>query len=104
MHDYDAVMHALFDLEADLRTRAMWDDDPPSEEQLASTLPFCVDTLEFYQWLQFVFIPAVYALVEAKASLAIGAQILPMAEQMLSSSEENTALLADIAKLDELLA
>ena len=56
------VAALLIDLEGALRSRLLWDADEPSPEALASTQPFCIDTLDFPQWLQFVFLPRMRAL------------------------------------------
>jgi uncharacterized protein YqcC (DUF446 family) len=33
-----------------------WDEVPPSIEALSSVEPFSVDTLDFEQWLQWIFL------------------------------------------------
>jgi len=35
----------------------LWSKCPPSDKQLQSREPFCVDTMKFESWLQWVFIP-----------------------------------------------
>lgn len=74
----------LIDLEAELRNMQLWDKEPPAAQALASVEPFCVDTLDFYQWLQFVFLERMRALLEAQAQLPDSCQIAPMAEQCFS--------------------
>ena len=46
------IAEVLIDIEAQLRQLGLWDKIPPSTEALASTQPFCVDTLTLPQWLQ----------------------------------------------------
>ena len=50
------VTHILEQLELELKQRSLWQMAPPTAEAMASTLPFCMDTLDFHQWLQFVLI------------------------------------------------
>ena len=49
------VIDALNALELGLRDLGLWSDARPEPEALASTMPFCYDTLELEQWLQFIF-------------------------------------------------
>ena len=49
------IVDALNALELGLRELGLWSDARPKAEHLASTMPFCYDTLELEQWLQFIF-------------------------------------------------
>ncbi len=53
----DTIIPLLTALEHELQQRQLWQDILPPDEALASSEPFCVDTLTFPQWLQFIFIP-----------------------------------------------
>jgi uncharacterized protein YqcC (DUF446 family) len=90
----------LMDLEAALRNLSCWDENPPALQALASSEPFCVDTLEFYQWLQWVFIPRIYAVLDSDGLLPARCQIAPMAEEWAStrafSAREVIELLREI--------
>ena len=59
----------LIDLETALKAHKQWESIAPSAEALASTQPFCVESLSPTQWLQWIFIPRMHALLEAKATL-----------------------------------
>jgi len=74
------VAALLIDLEAALRSRLLWDAGEPSPEALASTQPFCIDTLDFPQWLQFVFLPRMHLLLEADLPLPAQCAVAEMAE------------------------
>ena len=50
------VIDALNALELGLRNLGLWSDARPQPEALASIMPFCYDTLELEQWLQFIFL------------------------------------------------
>ena len=43
----------------------LWEKVSPSAAALASDEPFCIDTLTFPQWLQFIFLPTLYRMLEA---------------------------------------
>ena len=99
------VAEVLIDIEAQLRQLGLWDKIPPSTEALASEQPFCVDTLTLPQWLQFVFLPTIYKMLEEGAPLPDRCGIAPMAEEFFRGSglsyESLIELLEDI---DELLS
>ena len=83
----------------------MWSGARPAEEALGSTLPFCCDTLAIEQWLQFVFLPRMAALVEAGGALPDSSAIRPMLSETLALPEaEMATLLQLVGDLDELLS
>jgi len=55
--------HHLNALEAALRQTQRWPNKAPSEAQLASTVPFAIDTLSFFEWLAYVFVPKCHQLI-----------------------------------------
>lgn len=75
----------LIDLEAALRNLSCWDASPPSMQAMQSEEPFCIDMMEFYQWLQWVFIPRIYNALTSGASLPTRCSIAPMAEEWAKS-------------------
>ncbi len=76
-----AVANLLIDVEYELRNMQLWEETAPSAEALASVEPFCVDTLNFPQWLQWVFLPRMHSLIENEADLPEKCEIAPMAEE-----------------------
>lgn len=70
----------LLDLEAALRNAALWESRAPDALALASTEPFCIDTLDFCQWLQFVFLPRMHEMLEGGQPLPENCAIAAMAE------------------------
>lgn len=108
MSDINTQLAALLiDLEAELRKQQWWDVEPPSAQALASVEPFCVDSLDFYQWLQFVFLVKIQALLEEQVQLPINCQIAPMAEQCFSEgcgSTKGLAVISVLRQIDQLLS
>jgi len=99
-----AVAEILIDIEKELRVLQLWEADAPSAEALASTQPFAVDTLNFAQWLQFIFIPRLYLMIEAEAALPTNCGVAPMAEQYFSVQNLPSAqLITSLRKIDTLL-
>ena len=94
----------LIDIEASLRQLGQWQDHAPSAEALASTEPFAIDSLTFPQWLQFIFLPKMYEMIERDQSLPENCSIAPMAEEyFVGVGLEVTTLLDKLLRVDELL-
>lgn len=69
-------------IERELRVLGWWEVEAPSAEALASQEPFCVDSLTFEQWLQWIFLPRMKSLLEADADLPSVSGIQAMAEMV----------------------
>ena len=76
----DLVKALLGELETELKQQHLWASAPPDAAALASSLPFCYDTLPLENWLQFIFLPRMQALVEGRLPLPNNCGIYPMAE------------------------
>ena len=89
-------------ISAVMQQQGLWQNEPPSDEKLASTLPFCVDTLTFSEWLQWVMYPKLIVIVETKAKLPANSNMASMAEQAFKKEPSDTReLLALIVQLDQ---
>ena len=105
MNQYLLVAGLLGELTAELQRLERWQADHPGSEALASELPFCVDTLSFDQWLQFVLIPRMEQLVLLQAPLPTSVSLYPMASEVYKEElAEVEALLRLIARFDLLLS
>jgi uncharacterized protein YqcC (DUF446 family) len=95
----------LIDIEAELRRLDQWQREAPPAAALASSEPFCVDTLTLAQWLQFVFLPRMRALL-ARGQLPPGpCAIAPLAEEYFRGAQLDVApLLRQLGALDRLLS
>jgi len=100
-----AVADILIDIEKELRELRLWEFESPSEEALLSTQPFAIDTLNFPQWLQFIFIPRLHFMVEQRSPLPNVSGVKPMAEEYFAVLNLNSApLIAYLEKMDKLLS
>jgi uncharacterized protein YqcC (DUF446 family) len=100
-----AIAEILIDLEKELRDLRLWDFESPSEEALASIEPFAIDTLTFPQWLQFIFIPRLYFMIEQRFPLPNVSGVKPMAEEYFQVLNLNSAnLISHLGKIDKLLS
>lgn len=99
------VAAVLIDIEAELRRLEVWDAESPPPSALASTQPFAIDTLTLPQWLQFIFLPTMYRLIEEGAALPQKCGIAPMAEEYFRGSERDIRRLLDaLETVDALLS
>ncbi|MDX1299239.1 MAG: YqcC family protein [Pseudomonas sp.] len=99
-----AVAEQLLLIERELRLQGWWGAQAPDAQALSSELPFCVDTLEFEQWLQWIFLPRMKQLLEAGADLPSVSGIQAMAEQVYDGQPEKaTALITRLGEFDQLI-
>lgn len=99
------IADQLLLVERALRVQGWWDASPPSAQALASQEPFCVDTLDFAQWLQWIFLPRMKSIVESGAALPAVSGILPMAEHVYGVGNHAAAdLLKALGDFDRLIA
>ena len=97
----------LQQLEAEMRAASLWSAQPPSAEAMASTMPFMYDTLQIEQWLQWVFVPRLHALLDANAALPGNCSVQPLAEHEWNSRMPNGThgqALALLAQIDATLS
>jgi uncharacterized protein YqcC (DUF446 family) len=106
MHDIPSrIADVLLEVEATLRNHGRWDSTRPPARSLDSTQPFCIDTLRFEQWLQWVFLPRMLQILAEGRPLPAKSGILCYAELCLHRNDPPTdALLESIRRFDELIA
>lgn len=99
-----ALAEQLLLIERELRVQGWWQAQAPSVEALSSQEPFCVDTLAFEQWLQWIFLPRMKQLLEAGAALPSVSGIQPMAEQVYGGQiEKARTLIKLLGEFDQLI-
>lgn len=87
------VRQLLLELEEELRALSWWESQAPAAQALQSQEPFCVDTLEFAQWLQWVFIPRMHSIVSTEQPLPSQCAIFEMAAVVYREQQALTAQL-----------
>ena len=106
MENHKQVESVLQALQQAMTNANHWSDVRISARALNSQQPFCLDTMNFSQWLQFVFIPRIQTLIDAAQvlpNLAKGQGMEPMANEFYKSTNADQAILVLIRKLDGLL-
>lgn len=101
---HDRVTLLLRLLEEELRAQERWDPSPPDAEALRSTVPFAADVLSFDQWLQWILLPRIQALLDLGAALPTRCAIRPMAEEVYADDDlPAQRIVGLLAELDRVL-
>lgn len=97
------IKQHLNELQRAMQAHDLWEAQAPSEQALASTQPFCINTLSATQWLQWIFLPRMHALLAANGELPRHIAITPYLEEALKQESYLSALHAPLLKLEQLL-
>ncbi|QIW16439.1 anhydro-N-acetylmuramic acid kinase [Pasteurellaceae bacterium RH1A] len=97
------IRQHLTDLQIAMHLHHVWEATPPSAEALANDQPFCLGTLSPTQWLQWVFIPRMNALLDANAPLPTNFAISPYLEEALKDEAYLSALCQPLVALEKIL-
>lgn len=99
------IADLLLAIEHEMRRIGLWEAIAPAPAALASPLPFCHDTLEFSQWLQWVFLARMRTLLQSGAPLPTACDIHPLAEHSFLDLPQDTArLLKLITEIDQVIS
>ena len=72
-----SVRDRLHAIEALLRETNHWQEQAPDSRAFASEQPFCLDTLEPLEWLQWVLIPRMHQLIASGMPLPQNFDVAP---------------------------
>ncbi|MDI3323329.1 YqcC family protein [Pontibacterium granulatum] len=98
------VSALLIAIRDEMEAKQLWGEQSPSAEALASTQPFCVDTLMFSEWIQWLMIPRLQVMIDQQIALPQNSNMHTMAEEALKTLEADTAQLESlIQQLDNAL-
>ena len=99
------VADCLLGIEMELRQLGLWEIERPPADAFQSTEPFCLDTLTFTQWVQFVFLERMKLIVENDHPLPAVSGIAPMAEEYFRGRPESgLRLIRELEAVDQLLS
>lgn len=82
---------------------ALWQSVPPCEEAFLSEQSFAIDTMSATEWLQWIFIPHMHALLDSDHPLPTQIAISPYIEEALKEQERLSELLQPIIEIEQLL-
>lgn len=95
-----SLTEQLLTLELALRNHGLWNGAPPPAAAFASQMPFCCDSLTLEQWLQWVLIPRLQALLDAGQRIQFNSDITSYAEECWQTKAEYLDLIEILRKLD----
>lgn len=102
MEIYYRLSELLADVESELKNVNHWSDRRPMDEAFQSEQPFFVDTMDFPQWLQYVFLERIRSLVDGKLTLPDSCGVAPMAEEYFRSLPINAnQLILTLKNIDD---
>ena len=84
---FPKIAEQLLLIERELRVQGWWDEVSPSAQALSSVEPFSVDTLDFEQWLQWIFLPRMKLILEQDLPLPNASGIQEMAEMVFAARD-----------------
>ena len=100
----EAVVQALNELEQRLGELGVPAGARPTPEALASTMPFCYDTMDVEAWLQFIFLGRMRELLEQGDPLPESCAITPYLEMLRASGRSVDPEICDcVGELDRLI-
>jgi len=105
MHDIPRrIADLLLEIEASFRFAVKWLKNQSLAGARSSRQPFCVDTLDLEQWLQWIFLPRMKQILEQQRPLSSKSGIYAYAEAVLRGEDVHTRqLLRLIRRLDDLI-
>lgn len=106
MENKMAKLSGLLDsLQKELSENDLWETEIPSPEALSSEEPFCIDTLNLTQWIQWIFIPKLSYLIENKMTLPDYSAVHEIAEEAFKGMDTNMEHIKSlIKKIDETIS
>jgi uncharacterized protein YqcC (DUF446 family) len=100
--DYWTVAARLDEIEAAMKAGGFWQADPLPAEAYQFTQAFGMDTMIFSQWLQFVFIPRVRAIIDHKQPFPTRSMVGAQAVREFDGVRKADRLVTLLAEFDAL--
>lgn len=98
MSDRALMLSLLQQMETVMRANAVWEVVSPPPQAFESPLPFCVDTMTFSQWIQWIFIARFRALLDGGHPLPQNCNIAAMAEEAFKGMDPDLQELINLLR------
>lgn len=107
MSTFQPLQTALLELEAAMKAADLWRMPTPDADAFASQQPFCIDTMSLPQWVRFVFIARLNALIEARAAMPAKCEVAPAVaaylQQEKTPAHHQLLVVHAVEKVDQLV-
>ncbi|CDG54714.1 YqcC family protein [Vreelandella sp. F11] len=107
MSTYQPLQTALLELEASMKAADLWRMPTPDAEAFASQQPFCIDTMSLPQWIRFVFIARLNALMDARAAMPAKCEVAPAVaaylQQEKTPAHHQLLIVRAVEKVDQIV-
>jgi len=97
-----AVTAAIDRVEAELKRMGWWRNEPLPPEMYQFTQAFAMDTMPFSCWLQFILIPRVRGIIEARGEFPSTSMVAAQAVREFDGVPEADNLLSALSDFDAL--
>ena len=104
MHDINKISAILDEIEQELQVLEHWggEKNRPHEKAFLSTAPFCIDTMDFHQWLEYVLVAKMRQLIKEGKPLPKKMLLHPVAQEYWRGNwAKYRRLIGVLRKLDE---
>ena len=102
MPSHQAVAERLAAIIAEMQRIGLWQAEPLQPEQHQFKRAFAMDTMTYQQWLQFVFVPRVEAIIAATGAFPDDSQVGIQAIREFDGYTEAEPLVALLCEFDAL--
>ncbi|WP_146875891.1 YqcC family protein [Halovibrio variabilis] len=107
MSTYQPLQTALLELEASMKAADLWRMPRPDADAFASQQPFCIDTMSLPQWIRFVFIARLNALIDANAAMPAKCEVAPAVaaylQQEKTPAHHQLLVVRAVEKVDQIV-
>ena len=99
---YALVSAAIAGIEAEMKSIGYWSAEALPPEAYDFHQAFAMDTMAFSQWLQFVFIPRVHAIVDQRGEFPVQSMVAAQAVREFDGDPHAARLLSLLSAFDAL--
>jgi uncharacterized protein YqcC (DUF446 family) len=102
MPAYETVEKKINEIEAEMKKIGIWQAGPIAPEKLKCKKAFCMDTMSFEEWLQYVLVPRVRSIIAEKGEWPKGSAVGVMAIRNFDGFDEAGRLAELLNEFDRL--
>ncbi|HVZ41117.1 MAG TPA: YqcC family protein [Candidatus Kapabacteria bacterium] len=101
---YSRLQQLADAIEAEMRSAGMWQEEALPDEAYRFRAAFAMDTMAFRQWLQFIFLPRVRAIVAERGELPGQSFVAAQAVREFDGMDSAVHLESLLSDLDALVS